>query len=246
MQQTWQDSQSFNEQAGVTKPIRLALAEDHMLTRIGLRHSLKKYTQIDIVAEAEDGQEIIGIAEAEHPDLILMDLSMPVMDGIVATRHIKAAFPGIRVLILTSYQNKAEVLAALTAGADGYCMKDIQPLRLVQAIEMVHDGVLWIDPAVAHILLEYLNQPVADKSMGHIEKSGRSKGLKLLSPLTKREYEILVHIVNGKSNREIAEVMELSIYTVKGHVCTIIQKMSVDDRTQAAVKALRMGLVEGI
>lgn len=220
-------------------PIRLLIAEDHELTRYGLSLALEEKPGLSLVGEAENGAQIVELAMAEQPDLILMDIGMPVMDGIAATRKIKESLPETRILMLTSHKEEEEVYAALSAGADAYCMKDIKIERLCQVVEMVMDGVLWIDPAIARMVLQALpgNGDGAAKTSSGSRKQYNTE-------LTEREQEVLKLIVGGKSNKEIAVLLGVSTHTAKAHVCNIIQKLAVDDRTQVAVKALREGLVE--
>jgi len=222
----------------MTTPIKLVIAEDHELTRSGLVFSLeKKAPHIKVVGEAERGDQVVELVEKERPNVVLMDLEMPVMDGIEATHLIKQRFPQTRVMMLTSHEEGEEVYAALAAGADAYCKKDIKAERLVQVIEMVNDGTVWLDPAIARLVMQALplNLPERMKSPQNRQKYNVE--------LTDREIEVLEQIVAGKSNREIADQLCITVHTVKAHVANIIQKLAVDDRTQAAVKALRDGLV---
>ena len=222
----------------MTTPIKFVIAEDHELTRSGLVFSLeKKAPHIKVVGEAERGDQVVELVEKERPNVVLMDLEMPVMDGIEATHLIKQRFPQTRVMMLTSHEEGEEVYAALAAGADAYCKKDIKAERLVQVIEMVNDGTVWLDPAIARLVMQALplNLPERMKSPQNRQKYNVE--------LTDREIEVLEQIVAGKSNREIADQLCITVHTVKAHVANIIQKLAVDDRTQAAVKALRDGLV---
>lgn len=220
--------------------IKLLVAEDHELTRLGLVASLAKFNQVSVIAEVESGDEAIKSVQHKKPDLILMDIAMPVMDGIDATQKIKQSYPDIKILILTSHNEHDLVFAALAAGADGYCLKDIKMDRLVEVIEHIMDGAAWLDPAIAKIVMTSLPKSAPHHSGGG---SGGGQHSEALSELTEREREVLCEIANGKSNKDIASTLHISIYTVKAHVCNIIQKLAVDDRTQAAIKALREGLV---
>ena len=219
--------------------LKLLVVEDHELTRLGLVASLAKFNKVQVIAEAESGDEALKLVETKRPDLVLMDIAMPVMDGIEATQKLKQSHPDIKVLILTSHNEQDMVFAALAAGADGYCMKDVKLERLVEVIEHVMEGAAWLDPAIAQIVMKSLPK------MGSHNTSGGNTGTSsVLSELTEREREVLNVIANGKSNKDIASTLHISIYTVKAHVCNIIQKLAVDDRTQAAIKALREGLVQ--
>lgn len=215
------------------RPIRILIAEDHQLTRQGLLYSLQKQPQFEVVGQAANGQRALEAAQSELPDVILMDIGMPVMDGISATQAIKQLGLPPKVVILTSHQDEDEVLASLTAGADAYCLKDISADRLMAVIELVQEGGVWLDPAIAGVVLNHLH-PVG---LSSADKSG------LRGDLTDRELDVLRAIVGGQSNKEIALTLDISLHTVKSHVCNIIQKLSVDDRTQAAIKALKEGLL---
>lgn len=215
--------------------ISILIVEDHELARGGLKFALNNAGGLKVVGEAENGEEGVRLAEETRPDVVLMDLGMPVMDGIEATRLIKERFPDIKVLMLTSHQDGEEVYAALAAGADAYCMKEIKTERLIQVLQMVIEGAIWLDPAIARRIMDSLTVKPAQKSPQVRKQYNVS--------LTDREKEVLSLIVEGKSNKEIATVLAITIHTAKAHVATIIQKLSVDDRTQAAVKALRDGLI---
>lgn len=228
----------MSESVTLAKPLRIVIAEDHELSRNGLSFALQKKTSMQIVGEAERGDTAVELALKEQPDIVLMDIGMPVMDGIEATHRIKQQFPHIKVVMLTSHEGGEEVYAALAAGAEAYCKKDIKMERLIQVLEMVADGSVWLDPAIAKMVMQSLplNLPERLKSPQPRQKYNVE--------LTERELEVLELIVAGKSNKEISMALNITIHTVKAHVCNIIQKLAVDDRTQAAVKALRDGLVK--
>ena len=214
-------------------PIKVLLVEDHSLTRVGLKFSLEKHENIEIVGEAEDGQQAIDKNKELSPDVILMDLGMPNVNGIEATTTIKAEFPDSSIIILTSHDDEEQVLAAFAAGADAYCMKDIPAERLIQAIESVNDGVVWLDPTIAEIVLSYVPS-----------QSKKQQTLTLEDfHLTPREQEVLRLIVEGHSNADIAFDLTVSMHTVKTHISNILSKLGVNDRTQAAVKAMKENLV---
>ncbi len=236
-------------------PPRVLIAEDHELVRYGLALTLEEQKsngapRVEIVGEAENGQEAVALAESEKPDIILMDIGMPVMDGITATARIKEAHPEIKVAMLTSHKDEEEIFASLAAGADAYCMKDIKVDRLCQVIEMVLDGALWIDPAIAQVVMKALPsqnrdpKEAAEPADGPgAEKAAPAQRKRYNTDLTEREMEVLELIVEGKSNKEIAAILHVTTHTAKVHVGNIIQKLAVDDRTQAAVKALQQGYV---
>lgn len=219
--------------------ITLILIEDHTLTRFGLKTAFEEAEEIKVIGEAETGEEGVTMALKLSPDIVLMDLGLPGMDGIEATQKIKCSNENIKIIILTSHNNEEEVWASLSAGANAYCLKDIEPDRLINVVESVHDGAAWLDPAIASIVLKNLSsRPI--KKYSHIQ-SGDATTEK--TQLTERELEVLKLLVDGNSNAEIAKRLVVSIHTAKAHVCNILQKLSVDDRTQAAIKALKDGLV---
>jgi|694.fasta_scaffold24507_6 DNA-binding NarL/FixJ family response regulator len=225
----------------MNEPIKLLIAEDHELTRMGLSMSLQKRApNIQIIAEVESGDLAVLEAEKLMPTVILMDINMPILDGIEATRQIKAKLPQIKVIMLTSHDAGDEVYASLTAGADAYCLKDIKLERLIQVIEMVNEGALWLDPAIAQMVVKALPLNLPERLKTPSSSNRNHYNLEL----TERESEVLGKIVEGKSNKEIADALFITIHTVKAHVANIISKLAVDDRTQAAVKALRDGLVK--
>ncbi|MBI2996754.1 MAG: response regulator transcription factor [Candidatus Melainabacteria bacterium] len=220
--------------------IRLMLVEDHVLTRIGLKVSLEKYPNLDVVAETANGREAIELAKEKIPDLIIMDIGLVELDGIEATKRIKEANPNIKVIMLTSHESKREVLASLASGADGYCLKDTSPEQLITAIESVYEGNAWLSSQVAEKVL----RNIYGKDISQIEQIAKSSVVNIpTGPLSDREFEVLKLIVDGKSNQEIADKLFITLATVKTHVRSILNKLSVDDRTQAAVKAMREGLV---
>ena len=224
----------------LNQSIRLLVAEDHELSRNGLIFSLQKKTNIQILGEAVNGKAAVELALELQPDIILMDIGMPIMDGIQAARNIKQLAPQIKILMLTSRQNREEVYASLATGAEGYCLKDVKLERLVQIIQLVAEGAIYLDPQIAQMLMDIIpNKPIVPT-----EKLLEEVAPQYKADLTDREHEVLQLLVNGKSNQEIANILCVTIHTAKAHVSNIIQKLSVDDRTQAAVKALREGLVK--
>ncbi len=219
------------------KCINVVIVEDFKLTRVGLRCALNSNPDIDVVAEAEDASEGIKQIEKTNPDVILMDLGLPGMNGIEAIIKIREFNKDTKIIALTSHDRREEVVAALSSGANAYCLKDIEPEKLANVIRDVNDGVCWIDPMVSDLAL---------KSMPKIEDLsiiGDDSSSKVKIPLTDREYEVLKHLVAGKSNTEIAKELIVSVHTAKAHVCSILQKMCVNDRVQAAVKAVKEGMV---
>jgi DNA-binding NarL/FixJ family response regulator len=208
---------------------RVVIVEDHSLTRAGLRRALEE-ADFEVVAEADDG--LRGWQEVERfvPDVAVVDVGLPGIDGIELTRRIRGSYPQTRVVILTMHDLDTEVLAALAAGADAYCVKSGNPNGVITAVKAVADGGAYFDPAVAHIVLRQIGNPAAAVPSA-------------LSPLTPRETEVLRLVADGVANAEIAHRLSLGLGTVKGHIRDILEKLSAADRTQAAVLALRRGLI---
>lgn len=235
-----------------TNKIRLMLVEDHVLTRIGLKVSLEKYKNIEVIAETANGKEAIELAKDKKPDLIIMDIGLVEIDGIEATKKIKEVNPNIKIIMLTSHESEREILASLASGADGYCLKDTPPEQLFTAIESVYEGNAWLSSQVAEKVLrnfygknigQIKQSDFAQKSSESMTKSKSGSVYIPTVPLSERELEVLKLIVDGKSNQQIGEKLFVTLATVKTHVRSILNKLSVDDRTQAAVKAMREGLV---
>ncbi|MBO8431417.1 response regulator transcription factor [Spirochaetes bacterium] len=219
------------------KVIKVAIIEDFKLTRVGLRCALNENDDLKVVAEAEDAVEGLKLVEKEKPDVILMDLGLPGMNGIEATVKVKEMMPQVKVIALTSHDREEGVIAALSSGASAYCLKDIDPTKLADVVRDVSTGVCWIDPMVSQMAL---NSFPKVENIGFLPGKSQSEGR---VPLTEREYEVLKHLVAGKSNTEIAKELIVSVHTAKAHVCSILQKMCVNDRVQAAVKAVKEGMV---
>lgn len=220
-----------------TKTISVVIIEDFKLTRVGLRCALNANPDIEVVGECEDAFEGLETIKKTNPDVVLMDLGLPKMNGIEATIKIKEFNPKIKVIALTSHDREEEVLAALSSGATAYCLKDIDPTKLADVVRDVAKGVCWLDPEVAQMALNSFPKVESTRILSNsMSQEGRV-------PLTEREYEVLKHLVMGKSNTEIAKELIVSVHTAKAHVCSILQKMCVSDRVQAAVKAVKEGLV---
>ncbi|MFB4300476.1 response regulator [Actinomadura sp. NTSP31] len=211
-----------------SQPIRVLIADDHPVVRQGLRTFLSIQDDIEVVGEAADGTSAVTLAESLEPDIVLMDLKMPGADGVTALTELRARGVGARVLILTSVTERGHVLPAVRAGAAGYLYKDVDPRALVQAIRAVHDGHVLFAPDAAEAVLR--------------SESGREPADRGLAALTEREREVLVHIACGRSNREIARALVVSEKTVKTHVSNLLMKLGVQDRTQAALYAVRNGI----
>jgi len=211
----------------------ILIVEDHELTRFGLKTTFDGVDFIGTVFEAEYAEKAIEIFDNNHVDLIIMDLGLPNINGIEATRIIRSKNKEVKIIILTSHNDEKEVLSSLRAGANAYCSKEINPARLVQVVQSVLDGASWFDPSIAHVVL---NAATKENSFnGGVQKGDYN--------LTSREAQILKLITEGYSNNEIAKELFVSINTTKAHVASILQKLEVDDRLQAALKALKHKIV---
>lgn len=237
--------------------IKVLLVEDHTLTRMGLKTALKRTNDITVVGEASNGEEGVAAADNLKPDVILMDVGMPVMDGIQAAKKILGNNPAIKVIMLTQHDNDGDILASLAAGASGYCLKDVEPDRLYTAIRSVNAGDAWLDATIAsRVLRHYTSQETQSvqarqSALDELPPSPKPAPTATVEPfdrpfaepLSQRELEVLRLIVDGLSNQEIADKLIISLATAKTHVRNILNKLAVDDRTQAAVHAMRRGLV---
>jgi DNA-binding NarL/FixJ family response regulator len=206
---------------------RVVIVEDHALTRAGLRTALE--SSFEIAGEAADGQSGWETIAREKPDVAVIDIGLPAMNGIELTQKVRRELPGTHVVIVTMIDLEDEVLAALAAGADAYCLKTSEPERIVDAVRIAREGGAYFDPKIAHLVLSRFSTPAKDGSRS--------------SPLTTRETEILRLISDGRANAEIAETLFIGLGTVKGHIRDILEKLSASDRTQAAVTALRKGYI---
>jgi two-component system, NarL family, response regulator LiaR len=212
----------------MTLPIRVLIVDDHEIVRKGIRALLATKTDIEVVGECRDGMDAVSLAQDLHPDVVLMDLMMPKMDGIQATKEITSSQPSARVLVLTSFAADEQVFPAIKAGAMGYLLKDSGPQELIQAIRQVFRGEPSLDPSVARkVLAEITNPPQKHPTT---------------DPLTVRELEILRLVAQGKSNREIADSLTIAEETVHAHVSNILNKLHLASRTQAALYALKEGI----
>lgn len=208
---------------------RVVIVEDHSLTRAGLRLALDE-AGFDVVGEADDGLRGWEEVDRLKPDVAVVDVGLPGIDGIELTRRIRAAHPQTRVVILTMHDLDNEVLGALAAGADAYCVKSGTPTAVIAAVRAALEGAAYFDPAIAHVVLRHVGNPQVARPAEQ-------------SPLTGRETEILRLIADGIGNVEIGQRLNLGLGTVKGHIRDILEKLSASDRTQAAVVALRRGLI---
>jgi DNA-binding NarL/FixJ family response regulator len=217
------------EEQGMT--IKILIADDHHVVRRGLVFFLRTQESIEIIGEASNGKEAVELARKLNPDLILMDLIMPEMDGIQATKLIKGAQPEIKIMMLTSFSDQEHVIPAIEAGASGYQLKDIQPDELVKSIKRIMAGENQLHPKATSLVLKHLS-------------SNNRQERKAIDDLTKRELEVLKEIASGKSNKEIAATLYITEKTVKTHVSNVLAKLELADRTQAALYAVRNRLVE--
>lgn len=224
-----------------TSAIRIVLVEDHLLTRVGLKTVIGRTQDIKVVGEADNGEQALELVRELSPDVVLMDVGMPVMDGIEAASRIRLEYPTVNVIMLTSHDNDRDIFASLTAGAGGYCLKDVDPERLYTAIRSVNAGDIWLDSAIADRVVRIYKQ--TDVQQNAVRHSRPPIDTPLPDPLSPREMEVLNLLVDGLSNQQIADKLIISLATAKTHVRNILNKLAVDDRTQAAVQAMRRGLV---
>ncbi len=217
--------------------VRVIIIEDYKLTRVGLRYALNEIENINVIAEAQNAESGLEIIKREKPDVVLMDLGLPGINGLEATIRAKEISPNTKVIILTSHDREEEVIASLGSGASGYCLKDIDPNTLSNVIKNVAKGACWIDSNVAHLALKMFPKPENTEIMQSCNN------YEAKAKLTERENEVLKLLVQGKSNTQIAQELIVSVHTAKAHVCSILQKLCVDDRVQAAVKAIKEGIV---
>jgi NarL family two-component system response regulator LiaR len=221
--------QSTNSTGQITGKIRVLVADDHAIVRRGISSLLATESCLEVVGEAQDGQEALDKALRARPDVVLMDLVMPGMDGVEAIRRITSSLPAVRILVLTSFASDDKVFAAIRAGALGYLLKDSGPEELVAAIQQVHSGQSSIHPTIARKLLRELCH-----GSDHACRT---------EPLTERELDVLRLVARGQSNRDISDRLAISEATVRTHVSNILAKLNLGSRTQAALYALREGVV---
>jgi len=212
--------------------IRVLLADDHVLVRQGTRELLEQEEDIEVVGEAGDGEEAVRLAIIQRPDVAVMDIAMPRLNGIEATKQIKARYSSVAVLVLTAYDDDPYIFALLEAGAAGYLLKDVRADELIKAVRSVHAGESVLHPAVARKVINRFAQP-ADKRAAE----------STLDELTERELEVLGLAAKGMTNREIAQELFISVRTVQVHLSNVFGKMGVGSRTEAVLLALRKGWI---
>lgn len=225
-----------------SQKIKIALIDDHKLFREGVKRILSFESSFEVVAEAGDGKDVERLVEEHKPDVVLMDINMPEINGIEATKQLLENHPGTKVIILSIHDDETYVSHALQSGAQGYLLKEIDTESLLEAIRVVYDGGSYLHPKVTHNLVQEYRKLVQNQhSKSSIHEIEYRKPLHLL---TRRECQVLQLLSEGQSNRMIAETLLISEKTVKNHVSNILQKMEVNDRTQAVVMAIKNGWVE--
>ena len=219
------------------KTINIMLVEDHKLIRVGIRTLFEETEGYRVTAEAETGKEAVEKAPISNADVILLDIGLPDMSGLKVLKRLQEADINAKIIILSSHNNEEEIEKCLSLGAYAYVIKDINTEMLLYIVKSVNEGAMWLDPKVVPLLRNKSAAIVPQK------QSSRAMFKNTHANLTQREYEVLKLVVDGKSNNDIAKELCISEHTAKAHVCNIIQKLVVDDRTQAAVKAIKEGIV---
>ena len=220
------------------KRISVYIVEDYLLIRKSLIHLLNKIENIDVLGDFESAELFFEAFQEKQADIVIMDLGLPGINGLDATMQIKQKYPDTKVIILTSHEKEDEVLAALAVGANAYCYKDVEPECWESLLTDVNNGVLWLHPRVSSVVNRAIPQPISTEFGNLYEKADEN----LI--LTDREKETLALVVQGKTNTEIAELLHISSHTAKAHVGSLLSKLAVTDRVQAAVKAVRTRLVD--
>ena len=215
----------------MTEQIRLILADDHAVVRQGIRRFLEEDPAIDVIAEASDGAEAVRLVEEHRPDVAVLDIRMPEVTGVEATRRIKARFPDTRVLILTAYDDDPYVFALLEAGADGYVLKTASADQLIDAVRTVYRGESALSPEVAS---KVVRQATGRRPAGAADQ---------IEPLTPREIDVLRLVAQGMTNRQVGQELGISHRTVQGHLASIYDKLEVNSRTEAVTEGLKRGWI---
>jgi DNA-binding NarL/FixJ family response regulator len=228
---------------GSSSPKRLLIADDHALVREGMRAMLASEQNLEVVGEAENGREALQLCRELRPDLILMDVRMPEMDGLAATQEIKGEYPETRILILTTHESPEYLMDAIRAGASGYVLKDSTKQRLLDAVRRVISGESPVNEELAMQVIQRLTDENRRHAEPLPEPAEKWREETLTEPLTHREIEILRLLALGRTNRQVAKELLISLSTVKTHVQHVNIKLGVSDRTQAAVRAAELGLL---
>ena len=223
--------------------VRLLIADDHALVREGMRAMLASEQNLEVVGEAENGREALELCRELRPDLILMDVRMPEMDGLAATREIKGEYPETRILILTTHESPEYLMDAIRAGAAGYVLKDASKQRLLDAVRRAISGESPLNQELAMQAIQRLTDGTRPHAEPLPESAEKRQEETLVDPLTDREIEVLRLLALGKTNRQVAKELLVSLSTVKTHVQHLSIKLGVSDRTQAAVRAAELGLL---
>ncbi|MBP1947988.1 response regulator transcription factor [Virgibacillus litoralis] len=224
------------------KQTKIVLIDDHKLFREGVKRILEFEQSFEVVAEGDDGLVASSLVREHSPDVVLMDINMPTMNGVQATADLVRHFPNTNVIILSIHDDESYVTHALKTGAQGYLLKEMDSDSLIEAIKVVSEGGSYLHPKVTHNLVQEYRR-LAQENVSNVAENAIEYH-KPLHLLTRRECEVLQLLADGKSNRAVAETLYISEKTVKNHVSNILQKMSVNDRTQAVVSAIRKGWVE--
>jgi two-component system, NarL family, response regulator DegU len=223
---------------------KIIIIDDHQLFREGVKRILDFEHSFEVVAEGDDGSEVMNLFETHHPDVIIMDINMPNINGIDATQQLIAKYPQAKVIILSIHDDENYVTHALKTGATGYLLKEMDADALINAVKVVADGGSYLHPKVTHNLVKEFRRLSIQEGESSVQTISRVEIRRPLHLLTRRECEVLQLLADGKSNRAIGDSLYISEKTVKNHVSNILQKMNVNDRTQAVVVAIKNGWVE--
>jgi two-component system, NarL family, response regulator DegU len=235
--------------ATLKRNVRLIIADDHQFFREGVKRIINMEEDMEVIAECGDGIQVVELCNQNTPDVVLMDINMPLENGVIATERLRMIFPDVKVIILSIHDDESYVFETLRKGASGYLLKDMEAESLINAIRSVVSGYAYIHPKVTGKLINQLRRMTYLDDVGVVAPSQTIKesGMKYVhndnSPLTKREAEVLRLMAEGKSNKLIGESLFISEKTVKNHVSSILQKLEVDDRTQAVIAAIKNGWV---
>jgi two-component system response regulator DegU len=231
------------------RKVEIIVADDHALFREGLKRILNMEDDFEVISECGDGVHVLELCNQKKPDIILMDINMPIENGVVATQRIREYFPDVKIIILSIHDDESYVFETLRKGASGYLLKDMESEELVHAIRSVVAGYAYIHPKVTGKLINqlrrmtYLNEVGVAANSSEVQEAGVKYIHNSESPLTKREAEVLRLMAEGKNNKAIGEFLFISEKTVKNHVSSILQKLNVDDRTQAVINSIKKGWV---